>query len=120
MRVAEKVPNGLVFVDGAGVGDVSAEIMREREELARDGIVIINLHTDRFTGEVFGEPEIISRGFIQLTESQDLMAVTRKKILDAVKRSGIKDKLEIEQAAKSYLYSETRRRPIVFVNISRS
>ncbi len=50
MKLAEKVPAGYVYVDGSGVGDVSEDIMREREILARDGIVLINMNVDRFTG----------------------------------------------------------------------
>ena len=69
MKLAEKVPAGYVYVDGSGVGDVSEDIMREREILSRDGIVLINVNVDRFTGEVLGEPEIVSRGFISPREN---------------------------------------------------
>ena len=64
MRLGERVPGGYVFVDGAGVGDIGPEVMREREALARDGFVLVNLTLDRNSGRLCEEPEIITRGFI--------------------------------------------------------
>jgi ribonuclease J len=120
MKLAEKVPAGYVFVDGSGVGDVSEDIMREREILARDGIVMINVNVDRFTNEVLGEPEVFSRGFISPSENHELYAGLKKKVLEAIKRIGSKDKNEIEQACRAYINNETRRRPVVMVSIGRS
>ena len=85
MKLAEKVPAGYVYVDGSGVGDVSEDIMREREILSRDGIVLINVNVDRFTGEVLGEPEIVSRGFISPRENNELYAGLRKKVIETIK-----------------------------------
>jgi ribonuclease J len=120
MKLAEKVPAGYVYVDGSGVGDVSEDIMREREILSRDGIVLINVNVDRFTGEVLGEPEIVSRGFISPRENNELYAGLRKKVIETIKRIGSKDRGEIEQISRTYLNSETRRRPVVMVTIGRS
>lgn len=120
MKLGEKVPNGYVFVDGAGVGDVSEDIMREREVLARDGLVLINVTVDRFTGDVLGEPEVVSRGFMSSRENNELYAGLKKRVLDTIKRNGSKNKSEVEQMARAYLTNETRRRPFVLVNISGS
>ena len=120
MKLAEKVPAGYVYVDGSGVGDVSEDIMRERETLARDGIVLLNINVDRFTGEVLGEPEVFSRGFISPRENMELYSGLKKKILESIKRIGSKDKNEIEQACRTYINSETRRRPVVIATIGRS
>ena len=120
MRLAEKVPAGYVFVDGSGVGDVSEEIMRERETLARDGIVLVNVNVDRFTGDPLGEPEVISRGFISSRENSELYNGLKKKVMESIKRNGSKDRNEIEQACRTYINSETRRRPVVMVSIGRS
>jgi ribonuclease J len=120
MKLGEKVPNGYVFVDGAGVGDVSEDIMREREVLARDGMVLINVTVDRFTGDVLGEPEVVSRGFMSSRENNELYAGLKKRVLDTIKRNGSKNKGEVEQMARAYLSNETRRRPFVLVNISGS
>lgn len=120
MVLQEKVPAGHIFVDGAGVGDVSEDIMRERETLARDGIVLINVNVDRFTGEVLGEPEVVNRGFISSRENSDLYNGIKKKVLEAVKKTGSKDKGEIEQACRAYINNETKRRPVVIVTVGRS
>jgi len=120
MKLGEKVPNGYVFVDGAGVGDVSEDIMREREVLARDGLVLINVTVDRFTGDVLGEPEVVSRGFMSSRENNELYTGLKKRVLDTIKRNGSKNKGEVEQMARAYLTNETRRRPFVLVNISGS
>ncbi len=115
-----KVTAGDVFVDGSGVGDVNPDIMREREELSRDGMILISVGMDRFTGDVLGDPDIITRGFITARDNTEFLSGIRKKVLDAVKRVGQKDRAEIEQITKAFIYSETRRRPYVVVNISKS
>jgi ribonuclease J len=120
MKLDGRVPAGDVFVDGSGVGDVNEDIMREREELAHDGIVIISVNVDRFTAEILGEPEITSRGFMCLLNNGDLNNRLRKKVVETIKKVGSKDRLEIEQVVKNYLYSETRRRPVVLINLGKS
>lgn len=120
IKLDGRVPAGDIFVDGSGVGDVNEEIMKEREELSHDGVMIVHINTDRFTGEVLGNPEIISRGFINLLDTGDLQTRLIKKVLETTKRVGSKERKEIEQTVKNYLYSETRRRPVVQVIVSRS
>jgi len=115
-----RVTAGDVFVDGSGVGDVNPDIMREREELSRDGMILISVGLDRFTGDILGDPEIITRGFITARDNTEFLTGIRRKVLDAVKRVGQKDRAEIEQITKAFIYSETRRRPYVVVNISKS
>jgi ribonuclease J len=78
------------------------------------------VNVDRFTGEVLGEPEIVSRGFISPRENNELYAGLRKKVIETIKRIGSKDRGEIEQISRTYLNSETRRRPVVMVTIGRS
>ena len=120
MKLDGRVPAGDIFVDGSGVGDVNREIMHEREELAHDGVVIISVNIDRFTAEILGEPEIVSRGFKCAIESGDLNARISKKVMETIKRVGGKNRLEVEQVIKNYLYSETRRRPVVLVNLGKA
>jgi ribonuclease J len=115
-----RVPAGDVFVDGSGVGDVNQDIMRERVELAQDGMIVISVNIDRFTAEVLGEPDIITRGFMSSMENCELNNRLRKKVVETIKKTGSKDRLEIEQMAKSYIFSETRRRPVVLVNLGKS
>lgn len=120
IKMDGRVPAGDIFVDGSGVGDVTKEIMHEREELALDGIVVVSVNIDRFTAEVLGEPEIISRGFMCAIENVELNARIKKKVTETIKRVGTKNRLEIEQVVKNYIYTETRRRPVVLVNLGKA
>ncbi len=120
MQLAERIPGGYIFVDGSGVGDVGPEIMRERESLARDGVVIINLTLDKYTNKPMRDPEIISRGFMVLGETDHLFSEARRRISEIAGRPGVVDlKDEIEQTIRSVFYSETKRRPMIFVAISK-
>ena len=120
MRVLKaRVPASFVFVDGSGVGDVDPDVMREREELSRDGIVMVNLSLDRTGHGLMSEPEIITRGFILPRESDQLLSQARRRISDTVSHANGNLKRDVEQAVQAYLYSETRRRPMVFVSVNR-
>jgi ribonuclease J len=119
MSLAERIPGGYVFVDGSGVGDVSTSVMREREALGRDGIFLVNLLVDKGTGKITQSPEIITRGFILPTDGEALVNSMRKKIDDVVSRANGNLKGDIELAVKTQIYNETKRRPMVFVTISK-
>ncbi len=117
----EKVPTNYVFVDGLGVGDVGEVVLRDRQMLAKDGMFVIVAVVDRTTGQVRGSPDIISRGFIYLRESKELLSQTRKKVINIVNKatgSGqavnwayVKD--EIRNKLGQFLFSKTERRPII-------
>ena len=119
MRLGERIPGGYVFVDGAGVGEVGPSVVREREALARDGFVLVSLTMDHKTGKLLEEPEIITRGFIYSRNGDDLLMATRDLVRDCVRR-GDTFQEDIEQAVKSFLHNRTKRRPMVFVSISRT
>ncbi|MEW6716608.1 MAG: ribonuclease J [Chloroflexota bacterium] len=119
MRLAERVPGGYVFVDGSGVGDIGPEVMREREALARDGIVLINLSLDRQTGRLRDKPEIITRGFVHTRDAQSLLEATGQLISRTIKKGDGNIHEEVQQTVKTYLYNETKRRPMVIVTLSR-
>ncbi|HCE16799.1 MAG TPA: ribonuclease J [Anaerolinea thermolimosa] len=116
----EQVPAQYVFVDGSGVGDVDPDVMREREALSRDGIVLVNLTLTRDFNAVVYEPEIITKGFILSRESDELLASARREIIQAASRANGNVRRVVEDTLREFLYKETRRRPMVFVNISRS
>ncbi len=120
MRLAEKVPASYVYVDGSGVGDVSAAVMRDREVLSEDGIMIVNLDIDKNTGQTRRDPEFITRGFIAHTESGDLLAKLGKRVADTASRANGHMQKDVEQMVSNYLFNETRRRPMVLVNINRN
>ncbi len=119
MRLGDFVPAAMVFVDGSGVGDVSVDVMREREELSRDGVVLVQLVLDKYSGGLMQEPEIISKGFMMTREASDLLSQARRKITDSLSRYNGNMAKELEKELGNFFYSETRRRPVVFVTISK-
>ncbi len=121
MHVGERLPGGYVFVDGAGVGDIGPGEVREREALARDGVVLVSLVMDRNTSALLEEPEIITRGFIHSRAGDDLMDAARRMIKETVRNNGNGNlQQDLQETIKSFLYNRTKRRPMVFVTVSRS
>ena len=120
MELGERVKGGWVFVDGSGVGDIGPSVMREREALAKDGFILVNLTMEKDTCNLVEEPEIITRGFIYARNGDDLLDSARELVLEAVKCG--KDNLEtdLEQSLRSFFYTRTKRRPMVFVTMSRA
>jgi ribonuclease J len=116
MNVAERIPGGYVFVDGSGVGDIGPSVMRQREALARDGFVAVHIEVDERDGRLETEPEIITKGFIYLRDSDELLERARDRIGRTV-REHTEGNLEahIENDLSRLFYSETRRRPMIFV-----
>ena len=94
--------------------------MRDRELLSEEGLVIVNLDMDKYTDQPRSDPEIITRGFIANQECGDLMAGLRHRVTDSASKANGRLQKDVEQAVENYLYSETRRRPMVLVNITRS
>ncbi len=118
MSLKERIPGGYVFVDGIGVGDVDRSTMRDRALLSQDGVVLLNLELDKNNG-TFKDLEIISRGFIAQDESQDLFAELRKRVVKLAKFPANNLQKEIQSVATSYINEETKRRPFIFVTISK-
>ncbi len=119
MTLGERIPGGYVFVDGSGIGDVGPSVMREREALARDGIVVISLVMDKDSGRLREEPEIITRGFVYKYEAEDLLEMAKRRITETVVDGNGRLQRDIEQMAKTLFYNETKRRPMVFVTVNR-
>jgi ribonuclease J len=122
MRVGERVPGNYVFVDGAGVGDIGPGEVREREALARDGVVLVNLTLERNTSRLTEDPEIITRGFIHNRAGDDLLEAARNMIREAVRSGNSNGNLQedLQQALKAFLFNRTKRRPMIFVTLSRT
>jgi ribonuclease J len=106
-------------VDGARVGDVGPSVVREREALARDGIVVISLIVEKRSGRLMEEPEIITRGFVYKRDAEDLLALARNRISETINQGNGNLQDDIEQTIKTFFYNETKRRPMVFVTINR-
>jgi ribonuclease J len=119
LSLGERVPGGYVFVDGSRVGEVGPSVVREREALAKDGIVVISLVLEKSTGQLIEEPEILTRGFVYKKDAKELLGLAKNRITDAVNRGNGNMQDDIEQTIKSFFYNETKRRPMVFVTINR-
>lgn len=120
LEKGERIPGGYVFVDGQSIGDIDHGVMREREKLARGGIFLIDLNVDKYSGRLLGEPEILTRGFLSPDEANELLPEVRKRIMDIVNGGGLDAEKDIAGAVKSFLYNETKRRPMVFVTLSKT
>jgi len=117
----KRAPFNYIMVDGLGVGDVGEVVLRDRQNLAKDGIFVIIVVVDRQTGTVIGSPDIISRGFIYLRESKDLLKDARKKTIATVNETagsgGAINWVYVRDAVRNqisdFLFSKTERRPMV-------
>ncbi len=119
MKLGERIPGGYVFVDGESIGDVDFEIMREREKLARNGLFLIDISVNKLTGRLLHDPEIITRGFVSAEDAEAIMPEVRRHIMDVVNGGGWDSEKDIANAVRSYLYEETKRRPMVLVTLSK-
>ena len=114
------VPSGRVLVDGLGVGDVGNVVLRDRQHLSQDGLIIIVLTMDSTTGEVVAGPDVISRGFVYVKESESLMddvkSVVRHEIKKCEERN-IRDwstiKSTVRENLKDYIFMKTKRNPMI-------
>ncbi|GAB4578882.1 MAG: ribonuclease J [Anaerolineales bacterium] len=114
MTLGERIPGGYVFVDGLGVGDIGPAVVRDREALARDGCVIVNLLVNN-TGKLLRHPEIVTKGFVYEPEAEELLTETVEHVTATVHKANGSLKADVERALKDFLYNETKRRPMVFV-----
>ena len=119
-KLAGTVPFGRVMVDGLGVGDVGNIVLRDRQHLSQDGLIIIVLTMDSATGDVVAGPDIISRGFVYVRESENLMddvKVVIKKEIDYCVKNNITDwstiKSSIRDNLRDYIYKTTKRNPMI-------
>ena len=124
IKVNGSVPSGEVYVDGSGVGDVGAVVMRDRKRLAEDGMVVVVLPVSSHDGNLISEPEIITRGFISVKESGDLMKELQGVARDAVenvrrRRDDGELKGTVKSAVSSYLFKTTKRNPMVIPVVTR-
>ena len=121
LKEKKEVPSNYVMVDGLGVGDVGEIVLRDRQNLARDGMFVIVAIVDRQAGKVKGSPDIISRGFVYLRESKELLRETRRRVIEIVNRAAGSGgavnwsyvKNELRNKIGEFLFSKTKRRPIV-------
>ncbi len=116
----EKVPTEHVMVDGLGVGDVSEIVLRDRRMMSEDGMIVVIATIDSDTGDIIGNPDLISRGFVHMKENRDLIEKTRMKVKNIVKEQDKKIpadddylKNKIRNEIGQFLFNQTKRRPMV-------
>ncbi|MCB2214156.1 ribonuclease J [bacterium] len=121
MRLGERIPGDYIFVDGSGVGVVDQDIVRERESLGRDGILVVNLDVDRKTGKIQGNPDIITRGFMLRDDLNAIMGGLSKQVKKTVNGSHNGNlERDILKSLKSYLYKETKRNPYIIISANKN
>ncbi len=119
IEVIDHVACGNVFVDGLGVGDIGHIVLRDRQVLAQDGILMVVLTVDKETGLPLAGPDIVSRGFVYVRDSEELLEKARERVLEsfvglnghASDWSFVKDK--IKHTLSEFLYEKTHRRPMI-------
>ena len=119
-KVKGKVPAGAILVDGLGVGDVGNVVLRDRQHLAEDGIVIVVFGLDKGSGQLVSGPSIVSRGFVYVRESDKLIDDATDLVLDEVTEAlekGVTDwgKLKniVKEVLSDYIWKKTKRRPMI-------
>ena len=119
-KITGRVHTGTILVDGLGVGDVGNIVLRDRQHLAEDGIIIVVLTLERYTNQLLAGPDIVSRGFVYVRESEDLMGDARIAVEDALDHClerQISDwgriKTVIKDALSEFVWKRTKRRPMI-------
>ncbi len=120
VMLGERIPGDYVFVTGESIGDIDHDVMKERSQLARSGIMLIDISIDRKNGRLLHEPEIVTRGFVSPEDAESLIPDVRRLIMRTVHDDGFDDEKDIINTVKSYLHQQTKRRPMVFVTLSKS
>lgn len=119
-RVVDHVHTGSILVDGLGVGDVGNIVLRDRQHLAEDGIMIVVMTLEKYSSQLLAGPDIVSRGFVYVRESEDLMEEARAVVNDAVNDCldrGVSDwgklKNVIKDSLSEFIWKRTKRNPMI-------
>ena len=119
-KINGNVPSGLVMVDGLGVGDVGNIVLRDRKHLSQDGLIIVVVSIDRQAGEIVSGPDLISRGFVYVRESEDLMDKARTTLRQALAKCEESNSMEwsyiksvIKNTTKDFVWEKTKRSPMI-------
>jgi ribonuclease J len=119
-KKADRVQSGVVLIDGSGIGDVENLVLRDRLALGSDGMVVVIATVDKKTGRLLTSPDIISRGFVHMKESEELIGRTRQEIRKTFERRNTREptdwgkfKLRLRDDLSDFFYSKTKRNPMV-------
>ena len=115
MNRAERISSGRVYVDGLGVGDVGPVVLHDRRQLARDGFLVVTIGLDEETGDVVLGPEILSRGFVYMAESEELIEQAKEVVWDVLESQESNSAVagHVHSALADFCYRTTRRRPMI-------
>lgn len=120
MKITGQVPAGKVLVDGLGVGDVGAIVLRDRKHLAQDGLIIAVATIDRASGDILAGPDVVSRGFVYVRESEELMAEAQKLLAETLQDCldrNMKDwntiKGRMKDNLSDFIFTKTKRSPMI-------
>ncbi len=119
-KLAGAVPSGKILVDGLGVGDVGNIVLRDRQHLSQDGLIIIVMTMDSNSGEIVSGPDVISRGFVYVRESENLMDDVKRQIREEVQKFEDKNitdwstiKSTLKESLREYIFQKTKRNPMI-------
>jgi ribonuclease J len=119
-RVVGKAQVGFIYVDGTTVGDVGNMVVRDRQMLAKDGILMVVVSIDSTSGKLMAGPDIVSRGFVYMRQSNDLIEATKTTVRESLSNGNDQTQVDlafvnrkIRDVTSDFLYRETRRRPMV-------
>ena len=119
-KFTTSVPSGKVMVDGLGVGDVGSVVLRDRQHLSQDGLIVIVMSMDGQTGEIVSGPDVISRGFVYVRESENLMDDVKsfiKEEIDSMVEKNIRDwstiKSTLKDDVRDFIFNMTKRNPMI-------
>ena len=119
----ETVVSGNVLIDGLSVGDIGNIVLRDRRHLAEDGLIVVVMSANSATGEILSGPDIISRGFVYMRESEEMIDHIKQVVLDTInrvdnlslykKQDWTLKKTSIKDAIHNYVYEQTKRNPMI-------
>jgi ribonuclease J len=115
--LVETVPSGQILIDGLGIGDIGKVVLRDRHLLSRDGFVVVVMAIDEKTGSLVDGPDIISRGFVYVRNSEDLIEEAKERIIDLLESGQMHRDITasvIRDNLSQFLYRRTRRNPMIF------
>ena len=117
LHEGERLPGGHLFVSGKGVGEIGPAILREREALSRSGFFLVAAQVSALTGDLLQEPEIISRGFVYMQDSEETLALVRETVVSVLANNAEQSLAErrkrLQKQIERLLYQETRRKPFL-------
>jgi len=120
VKIAGRVPAGMTFVDGLGVGDVGGQVLRDRRKLSGDGVVVVVVAVDAHHGQIVGGPDIINRGFVYEETSGDILEQAADRVMLSLKESAeaeVTDRSVLQQNIRRvlgrYFWDVTQRKPVI-------